>query len=255
MENTLHVFTNAQFGQVRTITKDGEPWFIGKDVAEILGYSNTRDALSKHVDEEDKNTVAIRDGISGNPNQVVINESGLYSLVFASKLPAAKQFKHWVTSDVLPALRKHQVYATPEMAEKIIQDPDTIIRILQEIKSEREKRIAAEEKNRADAPKVLFADSVAQAESDILIGELAKLLKQNGVETGQNRLYDQLRKDGYIMKNSTIPTQRAMEAGLFRVIERTIAQPNGTTRITATTKVTGKGQIYFVNKYAKQVEA
>ena len=254
MENTLHVFTNTQFGQVRTIIQNDEPWFIGKDVAEILGYSNTRDALSKHVDEEDKNTVAIRDGISGNPNQVVINESGLYSLVFASKLPSAKQFKHWVTSDVLPTLRKHQVYATPEMAEKIIQDPDTIIRILQEIKSEREKRIAAEEKNRADAPKVLFADSVAQAESDILIGELAKLLKQNGVKTGQNRLYDQLRKDGYIMKNSTIPTQRAMEAGLFRVIERTIAQPNGTTRITATTKVTGKGQIYFVNKYAKQVE-
>lgn len=255
MENTLHVFTNTQFGQVRTIIQNDEPWFIGKDVAEILGYSNTRDALSKHVDEEDKNTVAIRDGISGNPNQVVINESGLYSLVFASKLPSAKQFKHWVTSDVLPTLRKHQVYATPEMAEKIIQDPDTIIRILQEIKNEREKRIAAEETNRANAPKVLFADSVAQAESDILIGELAKLLKQNGVETGQNRLYDQLRKDGYIMKNSTIPTQRAMEAGLFRVIERTIAQPNGTTRITATTKVTGKGQIYFVNKYAKQVEA
>jgi anti-repressor protein len=140
------------------------------------------------------------------------------------------------------------------MAEKILQDPDTIIRILQEIKNEREKRIAAEEKNRADAPKVLFADSVAQAESDILIGELAKLLKQNGVETGQNRLYDRLRKDGYIMKNSTIPTQKAMEAGLFRVIERTIAQPNGTTRITATTKVTGKGQIYFVNKYAKKME-
>lgn len=252
MENTLHVFTNAQFGQVRTITQNGEPWFVGKDVADILGYSNSRDALAKHVDSEDRADVAIHDG-SQNRNMAIINESGLYSLVFASKLPAAKQFKHWVTSDVLPTLRKHQVYATPEMAEKIIQDPDTIIRILQEIKSEREKRIAAEEKNRADAPKVLFADSVAQAESDILIGELAKLLKQNGVETGQNRLYEQLRKDGYIMKNSTIPTQKAMEAGLFRVIERTIAQPNGTTRITATTKVTGKGQIYFVNKYAKKV--
>lgn len=253
MENSLQVFTNAQFGSVRTFNQNGEPWFVGKDVADILGYSNSRDALAKHVDSEDRADVAIHDG-SQNRNMAIINESGLYSLVFASKLPAAKQFKHWVTSEVLPTLRKHQVYATPEMAEKILQDPDTIIRILQEIKNEREKRIAAEEKNRADAPKVLFADSVAQAESDILIGELAKLLKQNGVETGQNRLYDRLRKDGYIMKNSTIPTQKAMEAGLFRVIERTIAQPNGTTRITATTKVTGKGQIYFVNKYAKKVE-
>lgn len=255
MENSLQVFTNDQFGQIRTINQNGEPWFVGKDVAEILGYSNTRKAIADHVEDEDKTDgVTIRDAIGRDQNPMLINESGLYSLIFASKLPAAKQFKHWVTSEVLPTLRKHQVYATPEMAEKIIQDPDTIIRILQEIKNEREKRIAAEEKNRANAPKVLFADSVAQADSDILIGELAKLLKQNGVETGQNRLYDRLRKDGYIMKNSTIPTQKAMEAGLFRVIERTIAQPNGTTRITATTKVTGKGQIYFVNKYAKQVE-
>lgn len=253
MENSLQVFTNAQFGSVRTFNQNGEPWFVGKDVADILGYKDTVNALKAHVDDEDKARWQIATQF-GDKEATVINESGLYSLVFASKLPAAKQFKHWVTSEVLPALRKHQVYATPEMAEKILQDPDTIIRILQEIKNEREKRIAAEEKNRADAPKVLFADSVAQAESDILIGELAKLLKQNGVETGQNRLYDRLRKDGYIMKNSTIPTQKAMEAGLFRVIERTIAQPNGTTRITATTKVTGKGQIYFVNKYAKKVQ-
>ena len=253
MENGLQVFTNAQFGSVRTFNQNGEPWFVGKDVTDILGYQNASKALSDHVDPEDKLNNESLSSL-GQRGGWLVNESGLYSLVFASKLPAAKQFKHWVTSEVLPTLRKHQVYATPEMAEKILQDPDTIIRILQEIKNEREKRIAAEEKTRADAPKVLFADSVAQAESDILIGELAKLLKQNGVETGQNRLYDRLRKDGYIMKNSTIPTQKAMEAGLFRVIERTIAQPNGTTRIIATTKVTGKGQIYFVNKYAKKVE-
>ena len=252
MENSLQIFTNAQFGSVRTINQNGEPWFVGKDVADILGYKDTVNALKAHVDDEDKDRWQITTQF-GDKEATVINESGLYSLVFASKLPAAKQFKHWVTSEVLPTLRKHQVYATPEMAEKIINDPDVMIRVLQEIKTERERRIAAEEKNRADAPKVLFADSVAQAENDILIGELAKLLKQNGVETGQNRLYNQLRQDGYIMKNSTIPTQRAMEAGLFRVIERTIAQPNGTTQITKTTKVTGKGQIFFVNKYAKKV--
>lgn len=254
MENGLQVFTNEQFGRMRTVNQDGECWFVGKDVAEILGYAKPQNAIAAHVDNDDRKVAPIQGTPGGTQDMLIINESGLYSLILSSKLPAAKQFKHWVTSEILPTLRKHQVYATPEMAEKIINDPDVMIRVLQEIKNERERRIAAEAKNRADAPKVLFADSVAQAESDILIGELAKLLKQNGVETGQNRLYDRLRKDGYIMKNSTIPTQKAMEAGLFRVIERTIAQPNGTTRITATTKVTGKGQIYFVNKYAKKVE-
>lgn len=268
--NEIKIFSNDQFGQIRTINQNGEPWFAGTDIAKALGYANTKDAILSHVEDEDRRLIQRSeiatlennlpkdafpfDFVSGEiPNRglTFINESGVYSLILSSKLPTAKQFKHWVTSEVLPTLRKHQVYATPEMAEKILQDPDTIIRILQEIKNEREKRIAAEEKNRADAPKVLFADSVAQAENDILVGELAKLLKQNGVETGQNRLYNQLREDGYIMKNSTIPTQRAMEAGLFRVIERTIAQPNGTTQITKTTKVTGKGQIFFVNKYAK----
>lgn len=251
METGLQVFTNAQFGRLRTIDRNGEPWFASKDVADILGYANGRDAIRKHVDEEDKG-VANCDTLGGSQEISIINESGLYSLVFASKLPAAKQFKHWVTSEVLPTLRKHQVYATPEMAEKILQDPDTIIRILQEIKNEREKRIAAEEQIRLDAPKVLFADCVSQADTDILVGELAKLLKQNGMDIGQNRLYEKLRQEGFIMKNSTIPTQRAMEMGLFRVIERSIMQPNGTTRITQTTKVTGKGQQYFVNRYIGQ---
>lgn len=248
MENGLQIFTNSEFGRMRAIERNGEPWFAGKDVADILGYANSRKAIADHVDDEDKGVTKC-DTLGGMQDLTIINESGLYSLVFASKLPAAKQFKHWVTSEVLPTLRKHQVYATPEMAEKIIQDPDTIIRILQEIKNEREKRIAAEETNRANAPKVLFADCVAQSESEILVGELAKLLKQNGMDIGQNRLYEKLRAEGFIMKNSTIPTQRAMEMGLFRVIERSIMQPNGTTRITQTTKVTGKGQQYFVNRY------
>ena len=143
------------------------------------------------------------------------------------------------------------MYATPQTLEQMLNDPDSMIKVLQTLKEERTARLQAEETNRINAPKVLFADSVAQAETDILVGELAKLLKQNGVETGQNRLYDRLRADGFIMKNSTIPTQKAMEMGLFRVIERSVTQPNGTTRVTQTTKVTGRGQIYFVNRYAK----
>ena len=268
MENGLQVFTNEQFGQIRVIDQNGEPWFAGADIAKALGYGNTKDAIAVHVEDEDKRLVLRSEiatlenhipkevfpveFVNGNiPNRglVFINESGVYSLILRSKLPAAKQFKHWVTSEVLPSIRKHDVYATPEMVEKTLQDPDTIIRILQEIKKERDLRVKAEEQIRLDAPKVLFADCVSQADTDILVGELAKLLKQNGMDIGQNRLYEKLRAEGFIMKNSTIPTQRAMEMGLFRVIERSIMQPNGTTRITQTTKVTGKGQQYFVNRY------
>ena len=267
MENSLQVFTNEQFGQIRTINQNGEPWFVAADVCDFFQVTN-RNRVMQQVDQADKGGTQMNTP-GGKQTLTIINEAGLYDLLFAlqptkargvsdeyvnERIAQLKAFKRWITHEVIPAIRKHGMYATPETAEQILNNPDFLIKTLETLKQERAARIAAEEKTRADAPKVLFADSVAQAESDILIGELAKLLKQNGVETGQNRLYERLRKDGYIMKNSTIPTQKAMEAGLFRVIERTIAQPNGTTRITATTKVTGKGQIYFVNKYAKQVE-
>ena len=267
MDNGLQVFTNDQFGQIRTINQNGEPWFVAADVCDFFQVTN-RNRVMQQVDQADKGGTQM-DTPGGKQTLTIINEAGLYDLLFAlqpakargvsdeyvnERIAQLKAFKRWITHEVIPAIRKHGAYATPETVEKMLGDPDCMIKILETLRDERQARLEAEAKNRADAPKVLFADSVAQAESDILIGELAKLLKQNGVETGQNRLYDRLRKDGYIMKNSTIPTQKAMEAGLFRVIERTIAQPNGTTRITATTKVTGKGQIYFVNRYAKKVD-
>ena len=252
--NEIKIFTNDQFGQIRTITQNGEPWFVAADVCRILEIGNPSDAM-RRLDDDEKMTLDSNDPHTGHRGGAqsynVVNEPGLYSLVLGSRKPEAKAFKRWITHEVIPAIRKHGMYATPETAEQILNDPDFLIKTLETLKQERAARVQAEETNRLNAPKVLFADSVAQAENEILIGELAKLLKQNGVETGQNRLYDQLRRDGYIMKNTTIPTQKAMEMGLFRVIERSITQPNGTTRITATTKVTGKGQIYFVNKYAK----
>lgn len=252
MGNGLQVFTNEQFGQIRTINQDGEPWFVAADVCAALELGNSRQALTR-LDDDEKGVIST-DTHGGKQEMATVNEPGLYSLVLGSRKPEAKAFKRWITHEVIPAIRKHGMYATPETAEQILNDPDFLIKTLETLKQERAARVQAEETNRLNAPKVLFADSVAQAENDILIGELAKLLKQNGVETGQNRLYNQLRRDGYIMKNSTIPTQRAMEAGLFRVVERTIAQPNGTTQITKTTKVTGKGQIFFVNRYAKRVK-
>ncbi len=253
MNEKLIIFGNDQFGQLRTINRNGEPWFIAADVCAALDLGNSRQALTR-LDEDEKGVI-LTDTLGGKQEMSTVNEPGLYSLVLGSRKPEAKAFKRWITHEVIPAIRRHGVYATPDTVEKMLEDPDSLIKILQTLKEERAARIEAEQTNLMNAPKVLFADSVAQAETDILVGELAKLLKQNGVETGQNRLYDQLRDDGYIMKNSTIPTQRAMEMGLFRVIERSITQSNGTTRITKTTKVTGKGQIYFVNRYAKGAQA
>lgn len=247
MENQIKVFENTEFGSVRTIEVNNEPYFVGKEIAEILGYSNTRDALSKHVDEEDKATVAIYDG-SQNRNVTAINESGLYSLILSSKLPTAKKFKHWVTSEVLPSIRKHGVYATDEL----LNNPDFAIKAFTALKEERERRKQLESKVEQDKPKVLFADAVETAQTSILVGDLAKLIKQNGVDIGQKRLFNYLRENGYLIKSGNsknMPTQKAMDKGLFEVKERTINNPDGSVRITKTTKVTGKGQTYFINKF------
>ena len=252
----IKIFENEEFGSVRVVTINEEPWFAGKDVATVLGYSNTRDALSKHVDAEDKNTVAIHDGITGNPNVTFINESGLYSLVLRSKLPTAKQFKRWVTSEVLPSIRKHGAYMTERTIEKALTNPDFLIKLATELKQEQEKRKALEEKVQVDKPKVVFADCVSTADTCILIGELAKILKGNGIEIGQNRMFEWLRENGYLVNRKgadyNTPTQRAMELGLFKVKETTVTHSDGHITISKTAKVTGKGQQYFVNKFLNE---
>ena len=239
--------------EIRTIEKDGDPWFVGKDVAAVLGYSNTRDALAKHVDDEDKNTVVIRDGIQGNPNTIVINESGLYSLVLSSKLPNAKKFKRWVTSEVLPSIRKHGAYMTDQTLEQALTSPDFLIQLATQLKDEKEQRKQLEAKVEQDKPKVLFADSVSASKSSILVGELAKILKQNGVDTGQFRLFAWLRENGYLIKREgsdyNMPTQKSAEMGLFEVKQTIITHSDGHITTNKTPKVTGKGQVYFVNKF------
>ena len=242
--------------QVRALTIDNEPYFVGKDVAEILGYKNTRDALNKHVDSEDKSTVAIRDGIKkGNPNQTVINESGLYSLIISSKLPSAKQFKRWVTSEVLPAIRKHGAYMTDQKAEAIVTDKNALADLLQQASDQlKAKDIQIEEMK----PKALFADAVSASKQTVLIGELAKIMKGNGIEIGQNRLFAWLRKHGYLISRKgtdyNMPTQKAMNLGLFKIKETTITHSDGHISVNKTPKVTGKGQQYFVNKFLKMQE-
>ena len=241
---------------VRTITINNEPYFIGKDVAQVLGYRDTSDALKKHVDEEDKGVCEMPTP-GGRQQMKMVNESGLYSLIIGSKLPTAKRFKHWVTSEVLPAIRKHGAYATAPTIDKILDDPDYGIRLLQNLKEEREKRKALEAQNAVMVPKAVFADAVTTSDSCILIGDLAKLLRQNGVEIGQKRLFDWLRNHGFLIKRRgadwNSPTQRAMEMGLFEIKETAITHSDGHVTISKTTKVTGKGQIYFVNRFLGEV--
>lgn len=245
---------NFEGNKVRTLKVDDEPYFVGKDVASILGYSNTRDALNKHVDSEDKNTVAIHDGITrGNPNQVVINESGLYSLILSSKMPNAKRFKRWVTSEVLPAIRKHGAYMTDAKAFDVVHNKDGLASLLQQAADQlREKDVQIEEMK----PKALFADSVATSKSTVLVGELAKIIRGNGVDIGATRLFRWMREHGYLINRKgsdwNMPTQRAMDLGLFKIKETTINHSNGTTSISKTPKVTGKGQQYFINKFLKE---
>ena len=243
--NTLQQFTNPAFGTIRTTEIEGEPWFVGKDVAVALGYINSRKALTDHVDAEDKG-VTKRDTLGGAQEMTVINESGLYALVLSSKLPGAKQFKRWVTSEVLPAIRRHGMYADAPTVEKMLDDPDTMIRTTAATSGGRHQA-------QADKPKVLFADAVSASHSSILVGELAKLLRQNGVDIGQNRLFAWLRDNGYLIRRTgtdyNMPTQRAMDMDLFSIKETAITRSDGSITISKTVKVTGKGQQYFVEKF------
>lgn len=256
MEN-VQIFSNEEFGRIRTIAINGEPWFVGKDVAERLGYTDTAQAVRKHIDDEDKGVVDLTTP-GGIQRATIINESGLYSLVLSSKLPRAKAFKHWVTSEVIPSIRKRGVYATPQTAEQMLKDPDVMIRALQELKAERQKRQQLEQKQKEDAPKVIFADAVAVSQTSILVGDLAKLICQNGVSIGQTRLFAWMRSNGFLMSRAGIsynmPTQRAMESGLFEVKESTFVHSDGRIGIVKTPKVTGKGQQYFINRFLKEKE-
>ncbi len=252
--NNLEIFENPEFGSVRTIVISNEPWFVGKDVANILEYQNGSRDINRHVDSEDRQKAMVFDG-NQDKETILINESGLYSLILSSKLPTAKKFKRWVTSEVLPAIRKHGAYLTEQKVEEILTNPDTIIKLATQLKEEREARKQAEALNEANRPKVIFAEAVSTSKDGILVGMLAKLLHQNGVKIGQNRLFQWLRDKGYLMKrgvDKNMPTQRSKELGLFDVKERVVGNPDGSIRLTRPPVVTGKGQVYFVQKFLSE---
>jgi len=243
--------------QVRTVLVDNEPWFVGKDVCDALELSNTTEAL-RGLEEDEKaqlDTNIINPEVGGRGTYIV-SEAGLYSLILRSRKPEAKEFKRWITHEVLPIIRRHGAYMTPEAIEKALADPDFIIRLATELKQEQEARKALEAQAAIDRPKTIFADAVTESKTSILIGDLAKLIKQNGVDIGQKRLFAWLRENGWLMKSGSsknMPTQKAMEQELFEIKERTINAPDGHIIISKTPKVTGKGQVFFVNYFLEKV--
>lgn len=261
--NELKIFENEQFGQVRVVQRDGEPWFVAADVCRVLEISNNRDALNR-LDDDEKAAVGLTDissnGVKQKREFTIVNEPGLYSLVLGSRKPEAKGFKRWITHEVIPAIRRHGAYATPDVVERMLEDPDAMISVLKALKAEREEKERLLRQTEADAPKVLFANSVACSGSEILVGEMAKIIKQTGGEAiGQNRFFEMLRRDGYLISRKgsdwNMPTQKSMEMGLMRIKETSITHADGHVTVSKTPKITGKGQIYFVQKYADKKNA
>lgn len=257
--NDLQIFKNAEFGEIRTVEVDNEVWFVGKDVAVALGYAKPLNALSNHIDEDDSLKRGLTDNLGREQDTIFINESGVYALVFSSKLPKAKEFKKWVTSEVLPSIRKNGGYIAGQ--ENMTDDEllANAVLVAQRKIAERDRLIQQQEEQIEEMkPKAIFADAVSSSETSILIGDMAKLLRQNGVEIGQKRLFEWLRNKSYLVKRKgsdwNMPTQRSMEMGLFEIKETHHIDGNGCNITKRTPKVTGKGQVYFINKFLGENE-
>lgn len=249
--NELQVFS-YEGKEIRTIQRNGETWWVLKDVCGVLGLSNAR-MIADRLDEDDVSLAYVTDSMGRQQQTNIVNESGLYNVILRSDKPEAKKFKRWVTHEVLPQIRRHGAYITTSKIEEIMNDPDSWIKLLTALKEERQEKAQLQLQAAQDKPKVVFADAVSASDGTILIGELAKILKGNGIEIGQNRLFERLRQDGFLIKRKgtdyNAPTQKAMELGLFKVKETAITHSDGHVTISKTTKVTGKGQQYFVNYF------
>lgn len=246
----IQIYSNPDFGQIRTVSIDNEPWFVGKDVTDILGYQNGSRDINRHVDEDDRRNYQNGTSDINNRGVIIINESGLYSLILSSKLPNAKEFKRWVTSEVLPSIRKHGAYLTDQKAYDITHNPNSLADLLLQAGEQlKQKDIIIQEMK----PDAILGRAITTADTSILIGDLAKIISQNGVPMGQKRLFEWMRNNGYLIKRNgsdrNMPTQRSMEMGLFEIKESVHIDGNGCNKITRTTKVTGKGQRYFVNLF------
>lgn len=259
-ENKIQVW-NYESSEIRTVQVNGEPWFVLADVCKVLELS-TPARVAERLEKDEVSQTHTIDRMGREQKTTIINESGLYTVILRSDKPQAKPFRKWVTSEVLPSIRKHGAYMTEQTLERALTSPDFLIELATQLKAEQEQRkqlettVAAQNKQmEQDKPKVLFADSVTASSSSILIGELAKLIKQNGVDIGQRRLFEWMRTNGYLIKRKgseyNLPTQRSMEQGLMEIKETSVVH-TGYTTISKTPKVTGKGQVYFINLFLGQ---
>lgn len=250
MTSNIQPFTYEDH-TVRVVTIDGEPWFVLADLCKVLDLAKPSRVAMRIAD--DMKGAHLMSTPGGDQEMTIVSEAGMYEVIIRSDKPEAAAFRRWVTSEVLPSIRKHGGYLTDQKIEEIISNPDTIIQLATKLKSERAKRAALEKQAAIDTPKARFADAVSASHTSILIGDLAKLLRQNGYEIGQNRLFEMLRRDGYLCAAKgglwNMPTQKAMDLNLFEVKETTIVHSDGHVSISKTTKVTGKGQIYFVTRF------
>lgn len=252
MDNKIIAFTNPEFGEVRTLNIENEPWFVAADVCKALDIINSRDAVAR-LDDDEKNTVVLTDGIPGNPNKTVVNEPGLYTLVLGSRKPEAKAFKRWITHDVIPSIRKNGGYIAGQETLSPEELMAKALLVAQKTIEEKDKLIScATEQAKLNAPLVHFAKGVTVSKTSILIFDFAKILRQNGADMGGKRFFAWLRENGYLVKRNgsdyNMPTQRSMELGLFEIKETVITHSDGHTTISRTPKITGKGQVYFFNK-------
>lgn len=252
--NDLQIFKNNEFGEIRTVTKNNEPWFVAIDVCNALELSNPTVVVGR-LDEDERTKFNL--GRQGMTN--IVSEYGLYNLILASRKKEAKKFKRWITHEVIPTIRKHGAYMSSEVIEKTLSDPDYLIRLATNLKEEKAKRALAEAQIERDKPKVLFADTVSASNKSCLVGELAKLISQEAIrrgeidkKIGQNNLFAWMRSSGYLCKSGerkNQPLQQYVEQGLFELKKGSYVDGNGVNVLTTTTKVTGKGIIYFINKF------
>ena len=256
MNNSELKIFNYKNNEVRTTIKDGEIWWVLKDVCQILGITNHKDIILKL--EPDEKGVEKIDSLGGTQKTTIINEAGLYKTIFRSNKLEAKKFMHWVSHEVLPSIRKHGAYITSAKMEELMNDPDTWVKLIRTLQQERREKELLQNKIEKDKPKVIFSDAVSASDCHILIGEMAKILKGNGIEIGQNRLFERLRKDGFLIRrkgsDKNIPTQKSMNLGLFRIIETAITHSDGHVTIAKTAKITGKGQVYFTKYFLTHKE-
>ncbi|BCA37278.1 putative antirepressor - phage associated (plasmid) [Bacillus wiedmannii] len=248
----LQVFNNEEFGQVRTVVQGEDVWFVAKDVADVLEYRDTHNMV-RFLDEDEKDTHQVST-LGGNQTMKVINESGLYSAILKSKKTQAKAFKKWVTSEVLPSIRKHGAYMTDQVLEQAVTNPDFVIGLLTKLKEEKERLAAAQQQIVQQKPLVVFAEACMQSEQTLKVSEVAKLATKQGVKIGQRQLFAKLREWELMFKRSTEPTQLAVEKGYFEIAQGVKQKPNGEVFTWTTTYVTPKGQAYIIDRLKKEQE-